>query len=86
MVFLKGDPRVAALYERVLCPPELHDFGKELRGKYEEAALAAAAGERIGAPLSPVRAALRPVPWYTSWYTTYKKILSCTRLYQTALY
>lgn len=37
MVFLKGDPRVAELYERVLCPPELYGFGKELRDKYFEA-------------------------------------------------
>ncbi|CAI5536883.1 unnamed protein product [Closterium sp. Naga37s-1] len=37
MVFAKGDPRVAALYEKELANPELHEFGVELRRKYEEA-------------------------------------------------
>eukprot|EP00475_Leptophrys_vorax_P002830 TRINITY_DN11602_c0_g1_i1.p2 TRINITY_DN11602_c0_g1~~TRINITY_DN11602_c0_g1_i1.p2 ORF type:complete len:852 (-),score=93.10 TRINITY_DN11602_c0_g1_i1:159-2348(-) len=36
MVFAKGDPRVAALYEKELADPELVGFGQELRRKYEE--------------------------------------------------
>ena len=36
MVFAKADPRVSALYERRLAPPELHEFGQELSRKFEE--------------------------------------------------
>ncbi|XP_002992495.2 phosphoenolpyruvate carboxylase [Selaginella moellendorffii] len=36
MVFAKGDPRIAELYDRLLVSPELQDIGKKLRGKYEE--------------------------------------------------
>ena len=34
MVFAKGDPRVAAMYDRLLVTPELQHFGTELRSKY----------------------------------------------------
>ncbi|CAI5505557.1 unnamed protein product [Closterium sp. Naga37s-1] len=36
MVFSKGDPRVARLYQRVLAPPDLQELGEELLQKYEE--------------------------------------------------
>ncbi|CAM6040140.1 unnamed protein product [Sphagnum compactum] len=36
MVFAKGDPRIAALYDSLLVSPELQPFGIELRQKYEE--------------------------------------------------
>jgi phosphoenolpyruvate carboxylase len=36
MVFAKGDPRIAALYDSLLVSPELKPFGVELRRKYEE--------------------------------------------------
>eukprot|EP00475_Leptophrys_vorax_P002834 TRINITY_DN11602_c0_g3_i2.p1 TRINITY_DN11602_c0_g3~~TRINITY_DN11602_c0_g3_i2.p1 ORF type:complete len:518 (-),score=1.41 TRINITY_DN11602_c0_g3_i2:277-1734(-) len=36
MVFLKGDPRVARLYQRLLAPNDLQAFGDELESKYEE--------------------------------------------------
>lgn len=34
MVFAKGDPRVAAMYDSLLVDPSLHRFGTELREKY----------------------------------------------------
>lgn len=36
MVFAKGDPRIAALYEKFLVSEELQHFGETLRRKYEE--------------------------------------------------
>lgn len=36
MVFAKGDPRIAALYDDLLVSPELKPLGDELRSKYEE--------------------------------------------------
>jgi phosphoenolpyruvate carboxylase len=36
MVFAKGDPGIAALYDRLLVKDELKQLGKELRSKYEE--------------------------------------------------
>ncbi|CAI0449096.1 unnamed protein product [Linum tenue] len=36
MVFAKGDPEIAALYDRLLVSPELRPFGDQLRSKYLE--------------------------------------------------
>ncbi|CAI5473126.1 unnamed protein product [Closterium sp. Yama58-4] len=36
MVFAKGDPRVARLYQHVLAPPDLQELGELLLNKYEE--------------------------------------------------
>ncbi|KAK4255889.1 hypothetical protein QN277_008825 [Acacia crassicarpa] len=36
MVFAKGDPSIAALYDKLLVYPELWPFGEQLRAKYEE--------------------------------------------------
>ncbi|GJP52511.1 hypothetical protein CLOM_g11614 [Closterium sp. NIES-68] len=36
MVFAKGDPRVARLYQQELAPPDLQQLGDELQKKYEE--------------------------------------------------
>ncbi|KAF7822635.1 phosphoenolpyruvate carboxylase [Senna tora] len=36
MVFAKGDPGIAALYDKLLVSPELWPFGEQLRAKYEE--------------------------------------------------
>jgi phosphoenolpyruvate carboxylase len=36
MVFAKGDPRIAALYDSLLVSPELKPLGEELRQKYNE--------------------------------------------------
>ncbi|GJP55612.1 hypothetical protein CLOM_g14562 [Closterium sp. NIES-68] len=36
MVFAKGDPRVARLYQQELAPPDLQQLGDELLQKYEE--------------------------------------------------
>lgn len=36
MVFAKGDPRIAALYDNLLVSEELRPLGDELRRKYEE--------------------------------------------------
>ncbi|CAL1389681.1 unnamed protein product [Linum trigynum] len=36
MVFAKGDPEIAALYDRLLVSPELRPFGDQLRAKYLE--------------------------------------------------
>jgi len=36
MVFAKGDPRIAELYDTLLVKEELRPFGEELRRKYEE--------------------------------------------------
>lgn len=36
MVFAKGDPRIAELYDTLLVSPELRPFGDELRRKYNE--------------------------------------------------
>ncbi|EPS69468.1 hypothetical protein M569_05291 [Genlisea aurea] len=36
MVFAKGDPGIAALYDKLLVSEELHPFGKRLRANYEE--------------------------------------------------
>ncbi|KAL2936017.1 Phosphoenolpyruvate carboxylase 2 [Bienertia sinuspersici] len=36
MVFAKGDPRIAALYDKLLVSEELKSFGKRLRDNYEE--------------------------------------------------
>lgn len=35
MVFAKGDPRIAALYDRLLVKGELQHFGEQLRTNYE---------------------------------------------------
>lgn len=39
MVFAKGDPRIAELYDRLLVTEELRPFGEELRRKYNETKL-----------------------------------------------
>lgn len=36
MVFAKGDPGIAALYDKLLVSEELWPFGERLRAKYEE--------------------------------------------------
>ncbi|AES67375.1 putative phosphoenolpyruvate carboxylase [Medicago truncatula] len=36
MVFAKGDPGIASLYDKLLVTPELCPFGERLRSKYEE--------------------------------------------------
>ena len=36
MVFAKGDPRIAAIYDKLLVSDELKFFGVMLRAKYEE--------------------------------------------------
>eukprot|EP00850_Spirogloea_muscicola_P011767 SM000074S21677 [mRNA] locus=s74:317687:324258:- [translate_table: standard] len=36
MVFAKGDPRIAEMYDRLLVKDELRSFGKELQKKYAE--------------------------------------------------
>lgn len=36
MVFAKGDPGIAALYDKLLVSGDLLSFGERLRGKYEE--------------------------------------------------
>lgn len=36
MVFAKGDPRIAALYDKILVSEDLQQFGDNLRAKYEE--------------------------------------------------
>lgn len=36
MVFAKGDPRIAELYDNLLVPEELKPLGEELREKYNE--------------------------------------------------
>lgn len=36
MVFAKGNPGIAALYDKLLVPEELWDFGARLRADYEE--------------------------------------------------
>lgn len=36
MVFAKGDPRISALYDRVLVDDDLKPIGDELRTRYEE--------------------------------------------------
>lgn len=36
MVFAKGDPRISALYDRVLVDDELKPIGEELRLRYDE--------------------------------------------------
>lgn len=36
MVFAKGDPRIAALYDKLLVSEELWSFGEKLRTNYEE--------------------------------------------------
>ncbi|KAH7331852.1 hypothetical protein KP509_20G053500 [Ceratopteris richardii] len=36
MVFAKGDPRIAALYDKLLVSDDLQEFGNMLRSKYEE--------------------------------------------------
>lgn len=36
MVFAKGDPGIAALYDKLLVSPELEPLGECLRSKYEE--------------------------------------------------
>ena len=36
MVFAKGDPGIAALYDKLLVSRDLHSFGEELRANYEE--------------------------------------------------
>jgi len=36
MVFAKGDPGIAALYDRLLVSEDLWSFGEQLRTKYEE--------------------------------------------------
>lgn len=36
MVFAKGDPRIAALYDKLLVSEDLQHFGANLRSKYEE--------------------------------------------------
>lgn len=36
MVFAKGDPRIAALYDKLLVSEELLSFGEKLRANYEE--------------------------------------------------
>lgn len=36
MVFAKGDPVIAALYDKLLVSEELLPFGENLRSKYEE--------------------------------------------------
>lgn len=36
MVFAKGDPRIAALYDKLLVSEDLQHFGSVLRSKYEE--------------------------------------------------
>lgn len=55
MVFSKGDPRVAALYDRLLVPDDLHSFGVELQKKYEETKdlLLQVAGHEIGLENNP---------------------------------
>ncbi|XP_058780066.1 phosphoenolpyruvate carboxylase 2-like [Vicia villosa] len=39
MVFAKGDPGIASLYDKLLVSPELCPFGERLRSKYEETKL-----------------------------------------------
>ncbi|WVY99603.1 hypothetical protein V8G54_025673 [Vigna mungo] len=36
MVFAKGDPGIASLFDKLLVPQELRPFGESLRAKYEE--------------------------------------------------
>lgn len=36
MVFAKGDPGIAALYDRLLVSEELQPFGEQLRVNYQE--------------------------------------------------
>lgn len=36
MVFAKGDPGIAALYDKLLVSQELWSFGEKLRKNYEE--------------------------------------------------
>ncbi|KAF8714333.1 hypothetical protein HU200_027797 [Digitaria exilis] len=36
MVFAKGDPGIAALYDKLLVPGDLQPFGEQLRANYEE--------------------------------------------------
>nr|QFR35812.1 phosphoenolpyruvate carboxylase [Jansenella griffithiana] len=36
MVFAKGDPGIAALYDKLLVPGDLRPFGEQLRANYEE--------------------------------------------------
>ncbi|GKG18931.1 phosphoenolpyruvate carboxylase, partial [Tanacetum coccineum] len=36
MVFAKGNPGIAALYDKLLVSEELLPFGEQLRAKYEE--------------------------------------------------
>ena len=36
MVFAKGDPGIAALYDKLLVSEDLWSFGKRLRANYEE--------------------------------------------------
>lgn len=36
MVFAKGDPRISALYDRLLVDDELKPIGVELRSRYDE--------------------------------------------------
>lgn len=36
MVFAKGDPRISALYDRLLVDDELKPIGEELRSRYDD--------------------------------------------------